>query len=136
VGHGQLAWKIRNDPRVIVREKLNARFLAKGDIPDPIDLVVIDVSFISLTLILPNAFELLTPNGMVLALIKPQFELQAADVGKGGIVREAELHEKAQEKIRAFVLAAGHTVEGMVPSQIAGTDGNQEFFICARKKSV
>jgi 23S rRNA (cytidine1920-2'-O)/16S rRNA (cytidine1409-2'-O)-methyltransferase len=136
VGHGQLAWKIRNDPRVVVREKLNARFLTKADIPDSIDLVVIDVSFISLTLILPNAFELLTPNGMVLALIKPQFELQAADVGKGGIVREPELHEKAQEKIRAFVLAAGYTVEGVVPSQIAGTDGNQEFFICARKKSA
>jgi 23S rRNA (cytidine1920-2'-O)/16S rRNA (cytidine1409-2'-O)-methyltransferase len=136
VGHGQLAWKIRSDPRVIVREKLNARYLTKANIPDSIDLVVIDVSFISLTLILPNAFELLTPNGMVLALIKPQFELQAADVGKGGIVREAELHEKAQEKIRAFVLAAGHRVEGVVPSQIAGTDGNQEFFICARKKSA
>jgi len=136
VGHGQLAWKIRNDPRVVVREKLNARFLTRADIPDPIDLAVADVSFISLTLVLPNVFELLTPNGMVLALIKPQFELRAADVGKGGIVREAELHEKAKEKIRAFVLAAGHTVEGIVPSQIAGTDGNLEFFICSRKKSA
>ncbi len=136
VGHGQLAWKIRNDPRVVVREKLNARFLTRAVFPDPIDLAVADVSFISLTLILPNVFELVTPNGMVLALIKPQFELQAADVGKGGIVRDPELHEKAQEKIRAFVLAAGHIVEGIVPSQIAGTDGNLEFFICARKKSA
>ena len=136
VGHGQLAWKIRNDPRVVVREKLNARFLVPADIPEAIDLCVIDVSFISLTLILPNAFELVTPNGMILALIKPQFELQAADVGRGGIVREPALHEKAQTKIRDFVLEAGHTVTGIVPSGITGTDGNQEFFICARTKSA
>lgn len=136
VGHGQLAWKIRNDPRVIVREKLNARFLSRADIPDEIDLCVIDVSFISLTLILPNAFELVTPNGMILALIKPQFELQAADVGRGGIVREPALHEKAERKIRDFVLEAGHTITGIVPSGITGTDGNQEFFICVRTKSA
>ena len=136
VGHGQLAWKIRSDPRVIVREKLNARFLNRADIPEPIDLCVIDVSFISLTLILPNAFELVTPNGMILALIKPQFELQASDVGRGGIVREPALHEKAQEKIRDFVLEAGHSVAGIAPSGITGTDGNQEFFICVRTKSA
>ena len=136
VGHGQLAWKIRSDPRVIVREKLNARFLNRADVRDPIDLCVIDVSFISLTLVLPNAFELVTPNGMILALIKPQFELQALDVGRGGIVREPALHEKAQEKIRDFVLEAGHEVMGIAPSDITGTDGNQEFFICVRTKSV
>ena len=136
VGHSQLAWKIRNDPRVVVREKLNARYLAPADIPEPIDLAVIDVSFISLTLILPKAFQLVTPNGMVLALIKPQFELQAAEVGRGGIVREPALHAKAQEKIRAFVVASGHEVAGMVPSEITGTDGNQEFFICVRTKSA
>jgi 23S rRNA (cytidine1920-2'-O)/16S rRNA (cytidine1409-2'-O)-methyltransferase len=136
VGHGQLAWKIRTDPRVVVREKLNARFLARADVPDQIDLCVIDVSFISLTLILPNVFELLTPNGVILALIKPQFELQASEVGKGGIVREPALHDKAQEKIRDFVRAAGHEVAGMVPSVLTGTDGNQEFFICVRKQSA
>lgn len=136
VGHGQLAWKIRSDPRVVVKEKLNARFLNRADIPEPIDLCVIDVSFISLTLVLPNAFELVTPNGMLLALIKPQFELQAADVGRGGVVREPALHEKAQGKIRDFVLATGQTVVGIVPSGITGTDGNQEFFICVRTKSV
>ena len=136
VGHGQLAWKIRSDPRVVVREKLNARFLTRADVPEPIDLCVIDVSFISLTLILPNAFESVTPNGMVLALIKPQFELEAAEVGRGGIVRDAALHEKAQEKIRQFVLHAGHDVVGVVPSEITGTDGNQEFFICVRKQSA
>ena len=136
VGHGQLAWKIRNDPRVVVREKLNARFLSRADIPEQIDLCVIDVSFISLALILPNAFELVTPNGVILALIKPQFELQASDVARGGIVRDPSLHEKAQNKIRDFVLNAGHHVVGLAPSEITGTNGNQEFFICVRTKSV
>ena len=136
VGHGQLAWKIRNDPRVIVREHLNARQLTRGDIPDPIDICVIDVSFISLTLILPNAFELLTPTGVILALIKPQFELQREDVGRGGIVSDPALHEKAQRKVADFVEAQGHSVAGLVASPITGTDGNQEFFICARKRSA
>ncbi len=134
VGHGQLAWKIRSDPRVVVREKLNARFLSRADIPEPIDLCVIDVSFISLTLILPNAVEPVTPNGMILALIKPQFELEASDVGRGGIVRDPALHNKAQEKIRQWVLDAGHELVGAVPSEITGTDGNQEFFACVRKR--
>ena len=136
VGHGQLAWKIRNDPRVVVREKLNARYLTRADVPERIDLCVIDVSFISLTLILPNAFDLVTPNGVILALIKPQFELRAAEVAHGGIVRDPALHEKAQNKIRDFVLNAGHTVAGIVPSALTGADGNQEFFICVRTKSA
>ncbi len=136
VGHGQLAWKIRSDPRVVVREKLNARFLSRTDIPEPVDLCVIDVSFISLTLILPNALELVTPNGVIVVLIKPQFELQASDVGRGGIVRDPALHQKAQEKVRDFVVNAGHKVLGIVPSVITGTDGNQEFFACVRKQSA
>jgi 23S rRNA (cytidine1920-2'-O)/16S rRNA (cytidine1409-2'-O)-methyltransferase len=136
VGHGQLAWKIRNDPRVVVREHLNARHLTRADIPEPIDICVIDVSFISLTLILPNAFELITPTGVVLALIKPQFELQPEDVGRGGIVRDPALHEKAKRKIEDFVVAQGHLSAGTTPSPITGTDGNQEFFICARKRSA
>ncbi|HEX4665688.1 MAG TPA: SAM-dependent methyltransferase, partial [Chthoniobacterales bacterium] len=94
---------------------------------------VIDVSFISLTLILPNALQLLTPEGVTLALIKPQFELGREDVGRGGIVRSAELHEKAQRKIATFAESVGARVGGLVPSVIAGTDGNQEFFICLRK---
>ena len=134
VGHGQLNWKLRNDPRVIVLEKINARFLSRRHIPELIDLCVIDVSFISLTLVLPNAFDLITPTGVILALIKPQFELQRADVGKGGIVRDQELHRKAQDKIIAFVTHSGHVVTGIVPSAIKGTDGNQEFFACMRKR--
>jgi len=136
VGHGQLDWKLRNDPRVIVLEKVNARSLSRKHVPELVDLCVIDVSFISLTLILPNAFDLITPTAVILALIKPQFELQRADVGRGGIVRDQELHRKAQNKIVAFVTQSGHVVAGIVPSAIKGADGNQEFFACIRKRSA
>ena len=136
VGHGQLAWKIRNDPRVFVRENLNARYLSTDDIPELIDLCVIDVSFISLTLILPRAFDLITPSGMILALIKPQFELQKSEVGRGGIVSDPLLRQKAQDKIEQFIRQSGHDVVGLAPSAITGTEGNQEFFICARKPSA
>jgi 23S rRNA (cytidine1920-2'-O)/16S rRNA (cytidine1409-2'-O)-methyltransferase len=134
VGHGQLDWKLRNDPRVIVLEKINARSLSCEHIPEPVDVCVIDVSFISLTLILPNAVDLLTSTGVILALIKPQFELQRSEVGKGGIVRDQGLHQKAQDKIVAFVTDLGHVVSGIVPSAIKGADGNQEFFACMRKR--
>jgi 23S rRNA (cytidine1920-2'-O)/16S rRNA (cytidine1409-2'-O)-methyltransferase len=136
VGHGQLAWKIRNDPRVTVFEKTNARAISPSLISEAANICVIDVSFISLTLILPNAFQLVTPSGMVLALIKPQFELVRSDVGRGGIVRDASLHEKAQDKVVSFVEASGHEVIGLAPSVVAGADGNREFFICARKRLV
>lgn len=136
VGHGQLDWKLRNDPRVIVLEKVNARSLSRGQVPELVDVCVIDVSFISLTLVLPNAFDLITPTGVILTLIKPQFELQRADVGRGGIIRDRELHQKAQDKIVAFVTHSGHVVTGIVPSAIKGADGNQEFFACIRKRSA
>jgi 23S rRNA (cytidine1920-2'-O)/16S rRNA (cytidine1409-2'-O)-methyltransferase len=136
VGYGQLDWKLRNDPRVIVLEKMNARFLTREQVPEFIDICVIDVSFISLTLILPNAVALLKPDGMILALIKPQFELQRSEVGKGGIVRDPRLHQKAQDKIVAFVNDLGHVVAGIAPAVIKGADGNQEFFACIRKRSV
>ena len=136
VGHDQLAWKIRRDPRVITKEKVNARTLSREEVPEPIELCVIDVSFISLTLILPKAFELVTPNGVILALIKPQFELQRDDVGRGGVVRDPQLHEKAQRKIVDFVTNLGEIVVGVIPSPIKGTDGNQEFFACLRKRSA
>jgi 23S rRNA (cytidine1920-2'-O)/16S rRNA (cytidine1409-2'-O)-methyltransferase len=136
VGHGQLAWKIRNDPRVTVFEKTNARAISPSLLSEAANICVIDVSFISLTLILPNAFQLVTPSGMVLALIKPQFELERSDVGRGGIVRDASLHEKAQGKVASFVEASGNEVIGLAASVVAGADGNLEFFICARKRSV
>ena len=136
VGYGQLDWKLRTDPRVIALEKTNARFLTRDQVQELVDICVIDVSFISLTLILPNAFALLKPDGVILALIKPQFELQRPDVGKGGIVRDPLLHQKAQDKIVAFVDNLGHVVGGIAPSAIKGADGNQEFFACIRKRSV
>lgn len=136
VGYGQLAWKLRNEPRVIVLEKTNARFLTRNQVQELVDICVIDVSFISLTLILPNAFALLKPDGVILALIKPQFELQRSEVGKGGIVRDPHLHEKAQNKIVAFVNDLGHVVARIAPAAIKGADGNQEFFACMRKRSV
>jgi len=136
VGYGQLDWKLRNDSRVIVLEKINARFLTRVHVPELVDVCVIDVSFISLTLILPNAVALLKPNGVILALIKPQFELQRSEVGKGGIVRDPRLHQKAQDKIVAFVNDLGHVVAGIALAAIKGADGNQEFFACIRKRSV
>jgi 23S rRNA (cytidine1920-2'-O)/16S rRNA (cytidine1409-2'-O)-methyltransferase len=135
VGHNQLAWRIRNDPRVVVLENLNARSLSHTHIPEPVDLCLIDVSFISLTLILPNAFELITPSGVIIALIKPQFELERAEVGRGGIVRKPELHVKAKGKITDFVRQAGHNVVAIAPAVIRGRDGNQEFFVCLQKRS-
>jgi 23S rRNA (cytidine1920-2'-O)/16S rRNA (cytidine1409-2'-O)-methyltransferase len=134
VGHGQLDWKLRNDSRVVVLEKINARSLSTEHIPELVDICVIDVSFISLTLILPNAFDLITSTGVILALIKPQFELQRSEVGKGGIVRDQDLHLKAQDKIVAFVTHLGHSVTGIVPSAVKGANGNQEFFVCMRKR--
>ena len=136
VGYGQLDWKLRTDGRVIVLEKINARFLTREQVREPVDICVIDVSFISLTLILPNAFALMKAAGVILALIKPQFELQRADVGKGGIVRDPCLHQKAQDKIVTFVNDLGHVVAGIAPSAIKGADGNQEFFACIRKRSA
>ena len=136
VGYGQLDWKLRNDARVVVLEKINARFLTRDHVQELVDICVMDVSFISLTLILPNAIALLKPDGVVLALIKPQFELQRLEVGKGGIVRDPGLHQKAQDKIVAFVNDLGHVVAGVTPAAIKGADGNQEFFACIRKRSV
>lgn len=133
VGHSQLDWKIRSDPRVVVREKLNARYLTRDDIPDPIAVCVIDVSFISLTLILPPAVALLSNGGVIVPLIKPQFELRKEDVGRGGVVREPALHEQAVEKIRSFVATLpGVAWTGVMESPILGGEGNKEFLACIR----
>ena len=133
VGHSQLDWKIRSDPRVLVREKLNARHLTRADIPEPPSICTIDVSFISLTLILPPAFEVLTPTGVIVALIKPQFELGKNEVGKGGIVRDPAGHAAAVGKVRDFVTGTlGRTWAGLIPSPILGTEGNKEFLACLR----
>jgi 23S rRNA (cytidine1920-2'-O)/16S rRNA (cytidine1409-2'-O)-methyltransferase len=132
VGHGQLDWKIRNDPRVVVMEHCNARHLAPGDLPEKVRLAVADVSFISLTLVLPPVAGLLTDGGMMVALIKPQFELSRAEVGRGGVVRDEALRGKAVEKIRSFASGLGWTWGGVVDSPIAGAEGNREFLCLLR----
>jgi len=131
VGHSQLDWKIRKDPRVVVHERLNARFLSRSDVPEPIDLCVADVSFISLTLILPPVFDLLTPAGMAIVLVKPQFELARADVGKGGIVRDPAAHARAVDKVERFAREIlGAQWRGFIESPITGASGNHEFLAC------
>ncbi|MBB5351159.1 23S rRNA (cytidine1920-2'-O)/16S rRNA (cytidine1409-2'-O)-methyltransferase [Haloferula luteola] len=127
VGTNQLAWKIRSDPRVVVKEKFNARGLVESDLGEKVALVVMDVSFISLTKILPAAFGVLADGGSIVCLIKPQFELEREDIGKGGIVRDPQLHERAVEKIREFVAESGREWRGVMDSPITGTDGNREF---------
>lgn len=127
VGHGQLAWKIREDSRVVVVEHCNARHLQPSDLPEKPRLAVIDVSFISLTLVLQPVAGVLTDGGMIVALIKPQFELSRAEVGRGGVVRDEAGHRKAVEKIRDFAAGCGWTWVGVTDSPITGADGNREF---------
>ena len=134
VGHGQLAWKLRQDPRVVVLEKTNARHLTAAQIPDPLDIVVCDASFIGLETVLPAALALTAPEAWCLALIKPQFEVGPDRVGKGGVVRDAALHDEVCARIRAwFEARPGWHVLGIVESPILGPEGNKEFLICARK---
>lgn len=128
VGTNQLVWKLRNDPRVISKEKFNARGLEEKDLGEKVKLAVMDLSFISLTKVLPAVFGVLEDGGAVVCLIKPQFELRREDVGKGGIVRDVVLRARAVEKIRSFVTELhGRTWCGVIPAQISGMDGNQEF---------
>lgn len=128
VGTNQLVWKLRSDPRVVVKEQFNARHMTPADIGEAVRLAVMDLSFISLTKVLPAVFPVLGDGGEVVCLIKPQFELERDDISKGGIVRDPALHERAVAKIRDFVTGvAGHRWLGVVPSPITGTDGNQEF---------
>lgn len=128
VGTNQLAFKLRQDPRVVCREKFNARHLTPAELEEAPDLIVIDVSFISLTKILGPAFSVLRPDGGIVCLIKPQFELQRGQVGKGGIVRDPDLRREAVEKIRAFVTGdLAKEWRGVVESPISGADGNIEY---------
>jgi 23S rRNA (cytidine1920-2'-O)/16S rRNA (cytidine1409-2'-O)-methyltransferase len=130
VGHGQLAWKLRQDPRVVVLERTNIRDVTRAQVPDPIDLIVSDVSFIGLRTALPAALALAAPGAHLVALIKPQFEVGKGHVGKGGIVRDPALHEEVCATIRAWLAAQpGWRVLGIADSPIEGADGNREFLI-------
>jgi 23S rRNA (cytidine1920-2'-O)/16S rRNA (cytidine1409-2'-O)-methyltransferase len=133
VGRGQLAWSLRQDPRVEVREGINARYLNSSDFDRCFDLIVVDLSFISLTKILPAAFELLHPEGVMIVLIKPQFELARADIGKGGIVRDPVVRQRAVEAIRTWVVNAGHRFDNVIESPLPGTSGNIEFLALLRR---
>ena len=127
VGHNQLDWRLRSDPRVTVREGINARYLEPDTFPVSFDLVVIDVSFISVTKILPSLLPLLKPHGSLVVLIKPQFEVGRGEVGKGGIVRDEEKRIKAVEQIHGFAATLGLELHGMIESPITGAEGNIEY---------
>lgn len=127
VGYGQLAWKLRQDERVVVMERTNARYLE--NLPEPIDLVVVDVSFISLKLILPVVINWLAIRAAVIALIKPQFEAGKEQVGKGGVVRDRQVHRQVLEEIVRYTLDLGFDLLGLIPSPITGPAGNYEFLM-------
>ena len=136
VGHGQLDWTLRNDPRVVVMERTNARHLKPEDIADPIDMITCDASFIGLETVLPPAMALAAPNAILVALIKPQFEVGKGRVGKGGVVRDPALHEEVCERIAAWLGGReGWAVLGVTESPIKGPEGNREFLIAARHRS-
>ena len=127
VGYGQLHWRLRNDARVVVMERTNARFLQS--LPEPVDLVTIDASFISLRLLLPAAKRLLSPSGRIIALVKPQFEVGKGKVGKGGVVRDPALHRRVLEDILYWTSAETFGPQGLIPSPILGPKGNREFLL-------
>jgi 23S rRNA (cytidine1920-2'-O)/16S rRNA (cytidine1409-2'-O)-methyltransferase len=134
VGHGQLDWRLRNDPRVVVLEKINARGLSRAHVPEPVNLVVCDVSFISLELALPPALVLAGPDALLIALIKPQFEVGKGQVGKGGVVRDPALHRVVCARIARWLAEQqGWRVLGVSESPITGPKGNREFLIAARR---
>jgi len=133
VGHGQLAWKLRQDSRVVVLERVNARHLTAEAVPEPVDLVTCDASFIGLETVLPAALALAKPKAKLVALIKPQFEVGPARVGKGGVVRDPALHREVCARIAQWLTGIGWTVEGITESPIRGPEGNVEFLIYARR---
>jgi len=127
VGYGQLAWKLRKDPRVVVMERINVRYLES--LPEPIDLATVDVSFISLRLVLPPIMRLLKPRGQIIALIKPQFEAGPEKVGRGGVVRDPKVHRSVLTEFLRWALGRGLAVRGLIRSPIKGAAGNVEFLV-------
>lgn len=137
VGRGQFAWSLRNDPRVVVLERTNARDLTRGHVPDPVDLVVCDVSFIGLETALPASLALVADRARLVALIKPQFEAGRNRVGKGGVVRDVVVRQEVCDRISGWLAAQpGWRVLGVIESPITGPEGNVEYLIAARRGSV
>jgi 23S rRNA (cytidine1920-2'-O)/16S rRNA (cytidine1409-2'-O)-methyltransferase len=131
VGYGQLHEKLRKDPRVRSRERVNARYLTDEDLPEKVGAIVIDVSFISLTQVLPSVLTFLEPGGLLVALVKPQFEVGPDRVGKGGVVRDAAARQEAIDAVTAFVREQGLTVRGLMDSPVPGPAGNVEALLVA-----
>lgn len=133
VGYGQLAWSLRNDPRVVLLERTNIRHLEKQAIPDPVDFAALDLSFISLTKVLEKVTGFLRSSGLILALVKPQFEVGKGEVGKGGIVRDEEKRMASVNAVRGFAEALGLESIGVFQSPVPGQKGNREYFLCVRQ---
>ena len=131
VGTNQLAWKLRQDPRVVVHEQTNARYLGKEIIPEPVDLIVCDASFISLSKVLDKALDLARKGGRLVALVKPQFEAGRSEIGKGGVVRDTAVHDRVCAAVADWLTARGWRVEGLTTSPITGPEGNVEFLLAA-----
>ncbi|MDI6852272.1 MAG: TlyA family RNA methyltransferase [Deltaproteobacteria bacterium] len=129
VGYGQLDQSLRQDPRVVVLERTNIRLLPKEAVTEPIDLATLDLSFISLTLVIPRIMEFLAPGGLILALVKPQFEVGKGKVGKGGVVRDPVLQREAVEKVARAAMDIGFEASPAFPSPLQGPKGNQEYFL-------
>jgi 23S rRNA (cytidine1920-2'-O)/16S rRNA (cytidine1409-2'-O)-methyltransferase len=132
VGTNQLAWKLRQDPRVIVHEKTNARYLTDGIVTEPVDMIVCDASFISLAKVLDTALDFAKPGGRLMALVKPQFEAERVEIGKGGVVRDPAVHERVCRSAADWVRSRGWEVDGVAQSPITGPEGNVEFLLGAR----
>ncbi|HEX8583183.1 MAG TPA: TlyA family RNA methyltransferase [Allosphingosinicella sp.] len=133
VGTNQLAWKLRQDPRVVVHEQTNARYLTDEVVTEPVDIVVCDASFIGLAKVLDTALDFARPGGRLLALVKPQFEAERGEIGKGGVVRDPAVHERVCAAAADWVASRGWTVDGLVESPITGPEGNVEFLLAARR---
>jgi 23S rRNA (cytidine1920-2'-O)/16S rRNA (cytidine1409-2'-O)-methyltransferase len=133
VGTNQLAWKLRQDPRVLVHEKTNARYLSDAIVTEPVDLIVCDASFISLAKVLDRALDFAKPGGRLIALVKPQFEAERGEIGKSGVVRDPAVHARVCAAAADWVRARGWEVEGVIESPITGPEGNVEFLLAARR---
>jgi 23S rRNA (cytidine1920-2'-O)/16S rRNA (cytidine1409-2'-O)-methyltransferase len=133
VGTNQLAWKLRTDPRVVVHEQTNARFLTAGEVPEPVDMIVCDASFISLQKVLEAPLKLAKTGAKLVALVKPQFQAGREEVGKGGVVRDPSVHQRVCDEASEWVEAQGWTVLGITESPIKGPEGNVEFLLGAKK---
>lgn len=133
VGTNQLAWKLRQDPRVIVHEQTNARYLTREIVTEPVDIITCDASFIALAKVLDTALDLAAPGGRLAALVKPQFEAARDEIGKGGVVRDPAVHARVCAAAAAWVEQRGWHVEGVVPSPITGPEGNVEFLLGGRR---